>query len=191
MKKILLIDNEDSFVYNLADEFARQNCVVDVYRNSWALQEALSYIHEHQPDALVFSPGPGHPRDATLCHSLFDAVPKNLPILGVCLGHQAMAEHFGGEVIRANELQHGKASMIEHDGEGLFKDLPRPLQVARYHSLVASKLSAELIVTARCGELIMGLKHGERPIYGVQFHPESVLTPEGSRIISNFIKLLG
>jgi anthranilate synthase component 2 len=190
-KQILLIDNEDSFVYNLADEFARQGCEVAVYRSNWSLTDALAYIAEEKPDALVFSPGPGHPSEATLCNALFMQAPKSLPIFGVCLGHQAMIEHFGGEVTRCPELMHGKASMITHDNQGLFANLPQPMQVARYHSLAGSKIPNELKVTARCGEIVMAVQHNSRPIYGVQFHPESVLTPEGSQLINNFIKLLG
>lgn len=190
MTKILLIDNEDSFVYNLADEFSRQNCHVDVYRNTWPLEEALAYIAQEKPDALVFSPGPGHPREAVLCHSLFDHAPDDLPILGVCLGLQCMVEHFGGQVSRCPELCHGKASAITHTNQGLFKGLPQPMQVARYHSLAAEKLGPDLLATAHCGDIIMAAQHKTRPVYAVQFHPESVLTPEGSQIITNFIHLL-
>ncbi|MDO8953840.1 MAG: aminodeoxychorismate/anthranilate synthase component II [Gammaproteobacteria bacterium] len=190
MKKIVLIDNEDSFVYNLADEFSRQQYQVEVFRNNWPLAEALAYIATEKPDALVFSPGPGHPREALLCHSLLDQAPENLPILGVCLGLQCMVEHFDGIVSRCPEICHGKASVISHNNEGLFKGLPQPMQVARYHSLAAEILGPDLEATAHCGDIIMAVQHKTRPLYAVQFHPESVLSPEGSQLIRNFISLV-
>ncbi len=185
--KVLMIDNFDSFVHNLADEFARFGCQVDVYRNDWALNEALSYIQEEQPDLLVFSPGPGHPKDATLCLALLEHAPVDLPILGVCLGHQCIAHYFGGSIAQVDELAHGKPANLFHQQSSILKGIINPMQVGRYHSLYVETLPDVLRLEATCEGMVMGFEHKERPIIGLQFHPESVLTPEGSTLIQNLI----
>lgn len=184
---ITLIDQEDSFVFNLADELAKQNCDVDVFRSTVTLSQAISRIHDTQAQALVFSPGPGSPKDARLCHALLDKIPANLPVLGVCLGHQCIVEHFGGHVGRSPKPVHGKSAMIHHDQQGLFKNLSPQIAVGRYHSLCALELPKVLRATAFCDDLVMAVQHQTRPIFGVQFHPESVLTQDGSQIIKNFL----
>ncbi len=187
-KKVILIDNYDSFVYNLADEFARLNCEIEVYRANWDVTEAVNTINKINPDLLIFSPGPGHPDEATLCLSLLQKVNPAQRILGVCLGHQCIISHFGGEITRAPEIMHGKPAAITHNGKDIFDGLSNPLQVARYHSLIGKNIPDCLKVTAQCGDIVMAVKHVSRPIYGLQFHPESILTPEGSKIIINILE---
>ena len=187
-KNILLIDNFDSFVYNLADEFARLNCKVTSYRANWQTAAALQYIERQQPDLIVFSPGPGHPQEARLCHEILTHAALSQKILGVCLGHQCIIEHFGGEIVRCQNTMHGKPALIAHQQRGLFANLSQPLQVARYHSLVGNDLPECLSIDAYCNDIIMAVHHKTRPIYGLQFHPESVLTPEGSLLIRNCLE---
>lgn len=189
-KKIFLIDNYDSFVYKLGDEFASLGCQVDAYRANLSIAAALNYIAREKPDLLVMSPGPGSPGEATLCMELLAQAPQSLPIFGVCLGHQCMIEYFGGKVVPCGVVSHGKASMITHQQQRLFKNLPNPLQVGRYHSLTGINIPDVLTVDAYCNDLVMAVSHVTRPIYGVQFHPESVLTPNGSSLIENMLDLL-
>ncbi|MCW5590364.1 MAG: aminodeoxychorismate/anthranilate synthase component II [Legionellales bacterium] len=185
---ILLIDNMDSFVHNLADEFARIGCQTTLFRNQWDDSAALDYIEQHQPEIIVFSPGPGHPKQDSLCRFILAHTQQSQKILGICLGHQIIVDYFGGTVAQASSLMHGRASFIQHDQQLEFQGLPNPLQVARYHSLVATSLSDELITTAVHENTIMAVRHRTRPIVGLQFHPESVLTPEGSLIIQNYLE---
>jgi anthranilate synthase/aminodeoxychorismate synthase-like glutamine amidotransferase len=186
--KLLLIDNYDSFTYNLVQAFLVLGAEVDVYRNdALSVAEALRGDHTH----LVISPGPGTPRDAGVSMDMIRAFTGRIPILGVCLGHQSLVEVFGGRVVRAGRLMHGKVSPAHHDGRGLFAGVPQDFQVGRYHSLIAEPASMPQIleVSARTPEgEIMGVRHRSLGIEGVQFHPESVLTPDGPLLMGNFLK---
>lgn len=186
---VLLIDNYDSFTYNLVQAFLVLGAEVEVHRNDQiSVAEALGSDFSH----LVISPGPGRPEDAGVSLKMIEAFQTRLPILGVCLGHQSLVAHFGGKIVSAARLMHGKTSMIEHDGQSLFVGLSQPCEVGRYHSLAAARdnVPAVLEVTARTtGGEIMGVRHRELPIEGVQFHPESVLTPEGDQLLENFLQL--
>jgi para-aminobenzoate synthetase component 2 len=187
--RILLIDNYDSFTYNLVQAFAAQGAEVLVYRN-----DAISVAEGRslEPSHLVISPGPGRPEAAGVSIAMIAAFAQAIPVLGVCLGHQCIVSHFGGEIIRADRLMHGKTSMVEHDGGDLFAGLSEPFAAGRYHSLCADEksLPAALQISAQTkrGE-IMGVRHKSLPIEGVQFHPESVLTPEGDRLMENFTRM--
>jgi anthranilate synthase/aminodeoxychorismate synthase-like glutamine amidotransferase len=182
---ILLIDNYDSFTYNLAHLFGELGAEVDVRRN-----DALSADEAEAlaPDYLVVSPGPGRPRDAGATLEIIDRLVATTPTLGVCLGHQAIVEAFGGDVGEARELVHGKSCVVRHDGRGFFAGLPEELEVGRYHSLAATRIPDVLEVTARAADgEVMGVRHRELPVVGVQFHPESVLTPDGRAMAENFL----
>jgi anthranilate synthase/aminodeoxychorismate synthase-like glutamine amidotransferase len=187
--RLLLIDNYDSFTYNLVQAFLMLGAEVEVHRNDEiSTADALSARHTH----LVISPGPGTPRDAGVSLAMIEAFAGRIPIFGVCLGHQSLVEAFGGRVVRAGRVMHGKVSPVRHDGKGLFANLPQDFAAGRYHSLIAEPASFPdaLEVTARTPEgEIMGLRHRTLPIEGVQFHPESVLTPQGPALMSNFLKL--
>ncbi len=187
--RILLIDNYDSFTYNLVQAFLVLGADVDVHRNdAITVEAALRQTHSH----LVISPGPGTPRDAGVSMSMIQAFAGRLPIFGVCLGHQSVVEVFGGNVVRASRLMHGKVSAVQHDGRGVFSGLPQEFNAGRYHSLIAEPQSMPQVleVTARTPEgEIMGVRHRSLPIEGVQFHPESVLTPDGPDLMANFLRL--
>jgi len=188
---ILVVDNYDSFTYNLVHYLAELGADTQVVRNddltadeAWALR----------PEAILLSPGPCAPDQAGICLPLFDTAPLDMPILGVCLGHQAIGQAFGGDVVRAMTLMHGKTSPIEHEGLSLFKDLPSPFTATRYHSLAVDRatLPEVLEVTAQTADgQIMGLQHRTRPIHGVQFHPESIATEHGHAMLANFLDLAG
>jgi anthranilate synthase component 2/para-aminobenzoate synthetase component 2 len=184
---ILLIDNYDSFVYNLARYVGKLGRSRQVVRNDAITLDQISAL---KPAAIILSPGPCTPTQSGICNELIRRFAQNIPILGVCLGHQCIGEQFGGRVVRAPQPRHGKASMIEHNRDGIFSGLPSPLETGRYHSLTV-ELAADspLEVTARSldDDLIMAVKHRTHPLYGVQFHPESVLTPHGLGMIRNFI----
>jgi anthranilate synthase component 2/para-aminobenzoate synthetase component 2 len=187
--KILLIDNYDSFTYNLVQAFLVLGARVDVHRNdAMSVEQALSLDHTH----LVISPGPGTPRGAGVSMKMIEAFAGRIPIFGVCLGHQSLVEVFGGRVVRAARLMHGKVSTVQHDGKGVFAGIAQNFAAGRYHSLIAEPASVPpaLEVTARTasGE-IMGVRHRTLPIEGVQFHPESVLTPDGPALMGNFLKV--
>jgi len=187
--RILLIDNYDSFTYNLVQAFLVLGAEVDVHRNdAISVEAALQQGHSH----LVISPGPGTPRNAGVSMPMIEAFAGRIPIFGVCLGHQSLVEVFGGRVVRASRLMHGKVSPVRHDGQGVFSGMGQDFQAGRYHSLIAQpdSIPAALEVTARTpqGE-IMGVRHRSLPIEGVQFHPESVLTPEGPVMMGNFLKM--
>jgi anthranilate synthase/aminodeoxychorismate synthase-like glutamine amidotransferase len=190
MTRVLLVDNYDSFTYNLYQYLAELGARVDVLRND-AFE--ASDVERLAPNGLVLSPGPGTPRQAGVCNQLVQQLGRALPILGVCLGLQCIAHSFGGEIVRAPELRHGKTSAVHHDGKGLFRTLPSPFQAVRYHSLIADQASLPscLEVSATTAEgLIMGLRHKEYPIEGVQFHPESILTEGGKVLLRNFLDTL-
>ena len=187
--RLLLIDNYDSFTYNLVQAFMVLGADVLVHRNDTISVAAARELH---PTHLVISPGPGTPFDAGISMRMIEAFADELPILGVCLGHQAMVAVFGGKVVRAGRLMHGKTSPVQHDGRTIFAGLSQPFQAGRYHSLIAESgsLPAALEVTARTPEgEIMGVRHRTWPIEGVQFHPESILTPEGPRLMANFLRI--
>jgi len=188
MSRILLIDNYDSFTYNLVQGFMSLGADVRVFRND-ALDVAAARALE--PTHLVISPGPGRPEGAGVSMAMIREFCESIPVLGVCLGHQSIAAVFGASIIAARRLMHGKISLIQHDGAGVFAGLPNPLEIGRYHSLAVeeSSLPAELVVTARTdsGE-IMGLRHRSLALEGVQFHPESVLTPNGPELMANFLR---
>jgi anthranilate synthase/aminodeoxychorismate synthase-like glutamine amidotransferase len=185
--KVLLIDNYDSFTYNLVQAFLVLGAEVDVHRNDFiTVEDALAQSHTH----LVISPGPGTPRDAGVSMRMIEAFAGRIPIFGVCLGHQSLVEVFGGKVVRAARLMHGKVSPVLHDDKGLLRGMPQEFQAGRYHSLIAApeSIPSVLEVTARTVEgEIMGVRHRSLPIEGVQFHPESVLTPEGPVLMANFL----
>ncbi|MCA9984060.1 MAG: aminodeoxychorismate/anthranilate synthase component II [Anaerolineales bacterium] len=183
---LLLIDNYDSFTYNLAQYFGELGEEVLVYRND---EIDLATIRQLAPDRIVISPGPGDPDDGGISNEVIRELGPTTPILGVCLGHQCMGHVFGGEVIRAPRLMHGKTSPVYHDGAGLFAGLPSPFAATRYHSLiVAEPLPDELEVIAWTAEgEMMGLRHKEYPVVGVQFHPESILTEYGKELLQNFL----
>ncbi len=187
--QLLLIDNYDSFTYNLVQAFLVLGADVRVFRNDEiTVEQALAL----QPSHVCISPGPGTPHDAGISIATIRAFAGKVPVFGVCLGHQSITEAFGGKVVRAGRLMHGKTSIIEHDGRTVFEGLPNPCEVGRYHSLIAQpeSLPPELEVSARTKEgEIMGLRHRTLTVEGVQFHPESVLTPDGPRLMGNFLKL--
>ena len=187
--RVLLIDNYDSFTYNLVQAFLVLGAEVIVHRND---QITVDEARALAPTHLVISPGPGRPDDAGVSLEMIAAFENDIPVLGVCLGHQSLVQHYGGEIISAQRLMHGKTSVIEHDGKGLFAGLPQPCEIGRYHSLAADRdrIPPVLEVTARTdnGE-IMGVRHRELLVEGVQFHPESVLTPEGDQLLGNFLAL--
>jgi anthranilate synthase/aminodeoxychorismate synthase-like glutamine amidotransferase len=189
--RLLLVDNYDSFTYNLVQAFLVLGAEVDVRRNDAITVDAALAL---APTHLCISPGPGTPNDAGVSMDMIRAFAGRVPVFGVCLGHQSIVEVFGGKVVRAGRLMHGKTSSIEHDGAGLFVGLPQPCEVGRYHSLIAQpeSLPPDLLVTARTPEgEIMGVRHQHLMVEGVQFHPESVLTPDGPALMANFLRQQG
>jgi len=194
---VFVLDNYDSFTYNLVQYLGELGAEVEVYRNDELTVEEVEAL---KPERILLSPGPCTPGEAGILVPLIRHMAGKAPILGVCLGHQAIGEAFGGEVVRAHNLMHGKTSLVEHDGKGIFAGLNTPLTCTRYHSLIVAEesLPAELLVTARTaetngadtgGSVIMGLRHRSLPIEGVQFHPESVLTEGGHQMVRNFLKM--
>lgn len=188
---VLFIDNFDSFTFNLVDELARRGAQVHTWRNDVDATDALAVARElPSPRLIVLSPGPGAPGDAGCCVELVRLVARDasIPLLGICLGHQAIVEALGGTVGPAGEIVHGKTSRVQHDGQGLFTRLPNPMTVGRYHSLAAQTLPDSLDVVARFGELTMAVRHRTAPIAGLQFHPESILTPQGGLLLENALR---
>ena len=188
--KLLVIDNYDSFTYNLVQLFGEMEDVdLVVKRND---EIGIDEIKKLEPDRICISPGPGRPENAGISSELIRELGPRVPILGVCLGHQCIAQVFGGEIVRAEKLMHGKTSQIHHQGRGVFERLAEPLEATRYHSLIVKRESVpdSLEITAKTddGE-IMGLQHREFPIHGVQFHPESILTTEGRKLLANFLRV--
>ena len=185
--RILVIDNYDSFVYNLVQELGELGASPQVWRNDTI---DVGGIRAERPDAILISPGPGRPEDGGVSLDVLDQLAGEIPILGVCLGHQCIGAAFGGQIVLAPHLMHGKTSEIHHDGKGIFAGLPNPFVATRYHSLVVDPDSVppELEVTATSSDgVIMGLRHRELRVEGVQFHPESVLTVSGPALLSNFL----
>ena len=186
---LLMIDNYDSFTYNIVQYFGELGVEVHVVRND---EIAVSDIKALAPSQIVISPGPCTPNEAGISMAVIEAYAGVVPILGICLGHQSIGQVFGGRVVRARQVMHGKTSQIHHRGQGVFRGLSEPFEATRYHSLVVEKdsLPACLEITAETAEKeIMGLRHREFPIHGVQFHPESILTTEGKKLLANFLRL--
>jgi anthranilate synthase/aminodeoxychorismate synthase-like glutamine amidotransferase len=187
--RVLVIDNYDSFVYNLVQYLGELGSDPIVHRHD-AL--SLDEIFALDPDAILISPGPGTPDDAGLSNDVIRSFAGRRPVLGVCLGHQCMGQVFGGEVVRAPQVMHGKTSIIHHDGRGVFEGLPNPFEATRYHSLIVDRASvpAELEISAETDEgIVMGLRHREHAVEGVQFHPESILTASGHDLLRNFLAM--
>ena len=186
---ILIVDNYDSFTYNLVQYFGELGCAVMVKRNDAVSLDGISSL---RPTHVCISPGPGRPAQAGLSNDIVRRFAPQLPLLGVCLGHQCIGEVFGGRIVAAPRLLHGKTSQIQHNGSGVFANLPNPFTATRYHSLIVSPDSIPdcLEVTAQTSEgEIMGLRHRDFPVHGVQFHPESILTAEGKKLLANFVAL--
>ena len=186
---ILIVDNYDSFTYNLAQYFGELGCALMVKRNDAVSLDEISSL---RPTHVCISPGPGRPAQAGLSNDIVREFSARVPLLGVCLGHQCIGEVFGGKIVAAPRLLHGKTSQIQHNGSGVFANLPNPFTATRYHSLIVSPDSVPdcLEVTAQTSEgEIMGLRHRDFPVHGVQFHPESILTAEGKKLLANFVAL--
>ena len=185
---ILVIDNYDSFVYNLARYIERLGGTYDVHRND---DITIEEIRKKNPEAIIISPGPCKPENAGISKQIIKELGSEIPILGVCLGHQAIGEVYGGKTVKAAKPVHGKSAMINHSGTDLFQDIPNPLKIGRYHSLISElPENTDLQVTARTDEgEIMAMQHKTHPVFGVQFHPESVLTPAGVDVLYNFLTM--
>jgi len=186
---LLIIDNYDSFTYNLVQYFGELGADPVVKRND---EISIDQVKKIQPGRICISPGPGRPEDAGISSNLIHEFGPHIPILGVCLGHQCIAQVFGGEVVRAEKLMHGKTSTIRHNNRGVFEQLAQPLEATRYHSLIVRRetLPDTLEITAETDENeIMGLQHRQFPVHGVQFHPESILTAEGKKLLANFLRI--
>jgi para-aminobenzoate synthetase component II len=185
---ILLLDNYDSFTYNLAQFLGQLGEKLEVYRND---KITLDEIAAKKPERIVISPGPGTPEDSGICLDVIRRFSGQIPILGVCLGHQAIGQAFGGKVVRAPEIMHGKTSRIHHDSKTIFKDLPQDFVATRYHSLIVEENSfpQDLEISAQANGIIMGVRHRKMLVEGVQFHPESVLTDVGMQLLKNFLSL--
>ncbi len=189
MTRVLVIDSYDSFVYNLVQYLGELGADPEVVRND---EITVAQAIDRRPDAVLLSPGPGRPEDAgIICESVGAFAERGVPVLGVCLGHQAIGHVYGAAVVHAPRLMHGKTSPVEHDGVGVFEDLPSPLTATRYHSLVIdpATLPACLEVIARTDDVVMGVRHRDLPVHGVQFHPESILTGEGHNLLGNFLRI--
>jgi len=187
--RVLVIDNYDSFVYNLVQYLGELGSDPIVHRHDALTLDEISAL---DPDAILVSPGPGTPDDAGLSNEVIRSFAGRRPVLGVCLGHQCMGQVFGGEVVRAPQVMHGKTSVIHHDGRGVFEGLPNPFEATRYHSLIVDRRSvpAELEITAETDDgIVMGLRHREHAVEGVQFHPESILTASGHDLLRNFLAM--
>jgi anthranilate synthase component 2 len=190
---VILLDNVDSFTYNLVDELDRVSDSVSVFRNTLTVSTILNAIKTKQDThrvVVVLSPGPGEPANAGCMPALLKAISARIPVLGICLGHQAIVEHYGGRVGRAPNVMHGKASLLSHAGEGVFSGLPNPLPIARYHSLVATSLPECLQPLATVDDQVMAIWHPDDKMMGFQFHPESILTTAGSKLLLNTLHFL-
>ncbi|UAY98275.1 gamma-glutamyl-gamma-aminobutyrate hydrolase family protein [Dickeya dadantii] len=184
MADILLLDNIDSFTYNLVDQLRSSGHNVVVYRNQLPADIIIDRLQHLEKPVLMLSPGPGTPSEAGCMPALLQRLRGQLPIIGICLGHQAIVEAYGGHVGQAGEILHGKASSVEHDGQAMFSGLPSPLPVARYHSLVGSDIPAGLVINASFNGMVMAVRHDEHRVCGFQFHPESILTTHGARLLN-------
>ncbi|MHB8334060.1 MAG: anthranilate synthase component II [Acidimicrobiales bacterium] len=188
---VLVIDNYDSFVYNLYQYLAELGASLRVVRNDEITDDDLA---DETIDGVLISPGPGHPRDAGRCRAVIEScAAAERPMLGVCLGHQALGDTFGASIVSAPAIVHGQASLVEHEGRGVFSGMPDPFAAGRYHSLVVdpTTLPPEFEVTAHTGSIVMGIRHRELPLEGVQFHPESVLTEDGYSLLANWLEVCG
>ncbi|MEM1157984.1 MAG: aminodeoxychorismate/anthranilate synthase component II [Verrucomicrobiota bacterium] len=189
MKPLVVIDNYDSFTYNLVQYFGELGAEPTVYRND---EITLNELKQVDPEKIVISPGPGTPDDGGISNQVIAQMGKEVPLLGVCLGHQCITQVFGGQIVRAERLMHGKTSPIKHDGRGVFHGLPQPFEATRYHSLIADPDRVpdclEICAHTEEGE-IMGVRHKEYPVHGVQFHPESILSRDGKHLLRNFLEL--
>ncbi len=188
---LLVIDNYDSFTYNLVQYFGELGASMEIHRNDALTLDAIRAL---APSKICISPGPCTPNDAGISCDVVREFGPSIPLLGVCLGHQSIGQVFGGEVVRAEKLMHGKTSMVSHDGRGVFKDIPSPFEATRYHSLILRRDSLpdclEITAEAETEEReIMGVRHRQYPIHGVQFHPESILTGEGKKLLKNFLEI--
>jgi anthranilate synthase/aminodeoxychorismate synthase-like glutamine amidotransferase len=188
-RRVLFIDNFDSFTYNLVDDFAKRHCQTRVYRADTSLADIKAVAAEFDPDLLVISPGPGNPDTAGVSLEAVGYFKDKLPIFGVCLGHQTIVQYFGGTIGHAPEPMHGKPSRISHNERGLFRGVENPLQAGRYHSLMAHTLPECLEKTGEFEGIVMAVEHKQWPLFGVQFHPESILTPAGGKIIQNVLQI--
>ena len=186
--KVLMVDNFDSFTFNLVDDVKKLGAKVYVVRNNLSLDEFSTFIQAHQITHLVISPGPGCPEEAGNCIPLIQRFYGKLPMLGICLGMQAMVVAFGGIVSPCGAMMHGKNSWISHSQQGIFKAIENPMLVGRYHSLAAQQVKNPLIVSAKLEEIVMAVEDPQNNLYGVQFHPESILTPNGLKLIQNFLR---
>lgn len=183
MADILLLDNVDSFTYNLVDQLRASHHQVVIYRNQIPADVIIDKLSQFEKPVLMLSPGPGTPSKAGCMSELLQRLRGKLPIIGICLGHQAIVESYGGFVGQAGEILHGKASSITHDNQGMFAGMSNPLPVARYHSLVGSQIPEELTINARFGDMVMAVRHDADRVCGFQFHPESILTSQGGRLL--------
>lgn len=191
---VFLLDNFDSFTYNLVDELRSLGLELIIYRNSVSAEFILAKMQERAQETaqvmLMLSPGPGNPSQAGSMLELINLVKGQFPVLGICLGHQAIVESYGGDIVRSNEVVHGKSSLIEHCGDKMFTNMPQPLPVARYHSLMADNMPSELSVLAKFEKIPMAVAHLEHKMLGFQFHPESILTAQGSQLLMQSIQYL-
>jgi anthranilate synthase/aminodeoxychorismate synthase-like glutamine amidotransferase len=185
---LLVIDNYDSFTYNLVQYFGELGAGMEVRRND---EVTLDEIREMKPDHICISPGPCTPKEAGITCEVIREFGPGIPLLGVCLGHQAIGQVYGGDVVRAEKLMHGKTSMIEHDGLGVFAGIASPFEATRYHSLIVKRetLPDCLVATAWTDGVLMGVRHQDHPVHGVQFHPESILTESGKQLLANFLSM--
>ncbi|OOF38595.1 anthranilate synthase component II [Rodentibacter rarus] len=190
MANILFLDNFDSFTYNLVDQFRVLGHQVKIYRNDCDLEQLVETALTTQDTILALSPGPGTPAEAGILLPLIERLKDKIPMIGICLGHQALIQAFGGKVVHAGEVLHGKVSKINHDNEAMFKDLINPMPVARYHSLMGQDLPQEFVINAEYNGIIMAIRHRNLPICAFQFHPESILTVQGSQLLQQSIEWL-
>lgn len=188
MAEILLLDNFDSFTYNLVDQLRTFGHQVDIYRNHQPIEKLQSRLACYRNPVLLLSPGPGTPSSAGVMPSLLRKMRGTIPIIGICLGHQAIIEEYGGTLTRANPPMHGKTSLIEHDNQAMFAGLPSPLPVARYHSLIAEVVPETLCINAHYQQLVMAVRHDKDRVCGFQFHPESLLTPCGAKLLEQTLE---
>lgn len=190
MANILFVDNFDSFTYNLVDQFRQLGHSVTIFRNDYPLQAFLEKALMTENCIVALSPGPGNPQEAGNLLAIIRELKGKVPMIGICLGHQAIIEALGGDVIHTGQVLHGKVSKIEHDNQAMFTGLNNPMPVARYHSLMGDNLPDELEVNARFGDIVMAIRHKHLPICGFQFHPESILTVEGTRLLKQSVEWL-
>lgn len=190
MANILFVDNFDSFTYNLVDQFRELGHQVTIFRNDYPLQDFLAKVQNTEDCLVALSPGPGNPTEAGNLLAIIQQLKGKVPMIGICLGHQAIIEALGGEVVHTGTVLHGKVSKIEHDNQAMFAGLNNPMPVARYHSLMGDKLPEELEVNAWFGHIVMAIRHKTLPICGFQFHPESILTVEGTKLLKQAIEWL-